>query len=299
MDYDGINRFKHPDVVHTKPNLDDVMKYVGPQYSAKWKVLGTLLSLPSPKLNIIEYDNHFSNCDLCLHEMFAEWLNFPTATWKNLFTALDSPAIHSNFDEACLDTLRVSSVDDGELEQFKHPDKVNSRPLLEDLKQHFSPQYATDWKTIGILLELPAWKVAIIRANLRGRCVNQCNAMLQMWLETDPTASWTKLFNIIKSPVISSTSSEMMNQLKDKDMSGPSRFPDVDDGGLEQFKVSDKINTTPLLKDLYEYITPCYAADWKVIGTLLGLPIGKLKAIEIDYSYRVKDQCNEMFERWL
>ena len=40
------------------------------------------------------------------------------------------------------------------------------------------------------------------------------------------------------------------------------------------------VNTTPLLKDLYQHITPQYAADWEVIGTLLGLPSGDLKAIE-------------------
>ena len=289
---DGINRFKHPDIVHTRPEIRDVAEYIIPEYAAEWKVLGTVLGLPSETLAAIEYDNRF-RCHACSFEMFAKWLDYSTATWEKLFTALESPAIHSNFDEGVSGHLRVSSVDDGGLEQFKHPDKANSRPLLEDLKKHFSPQYATDWKTLGILLELPAREVATIQLDFNG-CVNQCNAMLQMWLETDPIASWTKLFNVIKSPAISSTP----NQLKDRGMSSPSRFPDMDDGGLEKFKVSDKINTKPLLKDLYEYITPRYAEDWKVIGTLLDIPIGELKTIDIeaDYAYRVKDQCNKMFE---
>ena len=59
------------------------------------------------------------------------------------------------------------------------------------------------------------------------------------------------------------------------------------------------VNTTPLLKDLYQYITPQNAADWKVIGTLLGLPSGTLQAIEAGYPTNVKWCCNQMLEKWL
>ena len=59
------------------------------------------------------------------------------------------------------------------------------------------------------------------------------------------------------------------------------------------------VNTTPLLKDLYLHITPQYAADWKVIGTLLGLPSGELKAIEGGWPTNVKWCCNQMLEKWL
>ena len=59
------------------------------------------------------------------------------------------------------------------------------------------------------------------------------------------------------------------------------------------------VNTAPELKDLYQHITPQYAADWKVIGTLLGLPSGELKAIEAGYPTNVKWCCNQMLEKWL
>ena len=59
------------------------------------------------------------------------------------------------------------------------------------------------------------------------------------------------------------------------------------------------VNSTPLLKDLYQHITPQYAADWRVIGTLLGLPQGELKAIEAGYPTNVKWCCNQMLEKWL
>ena len=59
------------------------------------------------------------------------------------------------------------------------------------------------------------------------------------------------------------------------------------------------VNTTPLLKDLYQHITPQYAAEWKVIGTLLGLSSGRLKAIEAAYPTNAKRCCNQMLEKWL
>ena len=59
------------------------------------------------------------------------------------------------------------------------------------------------------------------------------------------------------------------------------------------------INGTPLLKDLYEYITPTYAADWKVIGTLLGVPNGELKIIQATFPTDLKRCCNNMWETWL
>ena len=58
-------------------------------------------------------------------------------------------------------------------------------------------------------------------------------------------------------------------------------------------------NSAPSLKDLYQHITPQYAADWKAIGTLLGLPSGELNAIEAGYPTNVRWCCNHMFEKWL
>ena len=55
----------------------------------------------------------------------------------------------------------------------------------------------------------------------------------------------------------------------------------------------------PSLKDLYQHITPQYAADWKVIGTLLGLPSEELRAIEAGWPTNIKWCCNQMLENWL
>ena len=57
--------------------------------------------------------------------------------------------------------------------------------------------------------------------------------------------------------------------------------------------------STPLLKDLYNHITPHHAARWKVIGTLLDLPSGTLDIIEHDNHHKAVPCCNAMLKKWL
>ena len=47
----------------------------------------------------------------------------------------------------------------------------------------------------------------------------------------------------------------------------------------------------------HEHITPRYSVDGKVIGTLLGLPSGELKAIEAGYPTNVKWCCYQIVSR--
>lgn len=59
------------------------------------------------------------------------------------------------------------------------------------------------------------------------------------------------------------------------------------------------VKSAPSLKDLYELVTPDYGAEWKVMGTLLGLPKGELNIIAANYPTNAKRCCNEMLEKWL
>ena len=79
-----------------------------------------------------------------------------------------------------------------------------STPLLKDLYQHITPQYAADWKVIGTLLGLPSGELKAIEAGYPTNVKWCCNQMLEKWLEMDPTASWVKLFAAIESPAVSS-----------------------------------------------------------------------------------------------
>ena len=81
---------------------------------------------------------------------------------------------------------------------------VTTKPKLKDLAQHFTPQYATQWKEIGTLLNLPSEELNIIEHNNFFKTKKCCNAMWNKWLEVDTTASWEKLITVIKSPAVSS-----------------------------------------------------------------------------------------------
>ena len=59
------------------------------------------------------------------------------------------------------------------------------------------------------------------------------------------------------------------------------------------------MNTTPSLRDLQHHFTPQYAAQWRVIGTQLGLPSGRLDIIEHDNCDKAIPCCNAMLRKWL
>ena len=82
---------------------------------------------------------------------------------------------------------------------------MSAAPLLKDLYQHITPQYAADWKVIGTLLGLPSGELKAIEAGYPTNVKWCCNQMLEKWLEVDPTASWGKLFTVIESPAVSSS----------------------------------------------------------------------------------------------
>ena len=214
-------------------------------------------------------------------------------------------SMFNQFSDKCMSgPLGFSDMDGRGLEKFKDHDKVNTIPSLKDLYEHITPQYAAEWKKIGIQLGL-CTSIGELKAIEVGYPTNDkwyCNQKLKKWLEMDPTASWRKLFTVIESPAVSGNSgkmSSMFNQFSDKCMSGPLGFSDMDGRGLEKFKDHDKVNTILSLKDLYEHITPQYAAEWKVIGTLLDLSSAELRAIEAKFPTNVKWCCNQMLEKWL
>ena len=59
------------------------------------------------------------------------------------------------------------------------------------------------------------------------------------------------------------------------------------------------LNSQPKLKDLYNLITPTYAAHWKVIGILLGIEKGILDATEVAFPTNTLWCCNKLLETWL
>ena len=85
---------------------------------------------------------------------------------------------------------------------------MNSTPSLNDLYQHITTDYATNWKIIGRLLGLPDEQLDVIEAVYPTNVERCCNKMLEKWLKVDATACWGKMLAVIKSPVLSSASNK-------------------------------------------------------------------------------------------
>ena len=75
--------------------LKDLYEHVTPRYAVHWKVIGTLLGLPTETLDIIEYDNcNRGGVVACCNAMLVKWLEVDKdASWKKMFKAIQSPAV--------------------------------------------------------------------------------------------------------------------------------------------------------------------------------------------------------------
>ncbi|XP_065911615.1 uncharacterized protein [Dysidea avara] len=92
----------------------------------------------------------------------------------------------------------MANVDGKGLEQFK---MINT-PALKELHRHVTPQYAAEWREIGVELGLTDAKLREIEANNPRNVKQCCNRMFSEWLRMDTTASWEKLFTAIESPAV-------------------------------------------------------------------------------------------------
>ena len=91
-----FKQFKDLNKVDTRPSLKDICEHIIPQYAVKWKVIGTLLGVPSGAMDVIEVDQHTS-VERCCIEMFVKWLDIdPNASWRNLITIIESPAVSAS-----------------------------------------------------------------------------------------------------------------------------------------------------------------------------------------------------------
>jgi len=81
---------------------------------------------------------------------------------------------------------------------------ATSVPQLKELHNHITPLYAAHWRVIGTQLGLPTGRLDIIEHDNYHKAELCCNAVLEEWLEVDPSASWNKLLSVIQSPAVSS-----------------------------------------------------------------------------------------------
>jgi len=82
-------------VLNSTPLLKDLYTLITLNYAAHWKEIGVLLDIPEGRLAAINSD-YPSNSVKCCNEMLAIWLKRNTsAKWKDIITAVDSPAVSS------------------------------------------------------------------------------------------------------------------------------------------------------------------------------------------------------------
>ena len=91
------------------------------------------------------------------------------------------------------------------------------KPLLKDLENLITPNYACCWKEIGIQLKIPAGILNSIEIGFQTNPTWCCNEMWMYWDEVDPKASWDDIIKAIDSSVIIA----MMNSFKNVSVSVP------------------------------------------------------------------------------
>ena len=77
----------------TAPSLKDLHQHIAPRYARQWRVIGTLLGLPSAALDTIEHNCHCEAGQCCCVMLFKWVVVDPTASWRKLFTVIESPAV--------------------------------------------------------------------------------------------------------------------------------------------------------------------------------------------------------------
>jgi len=113
-------------VAQGRPHLKDLCNTVVPKYAAKWELLGTLLGLPKPKLETIQYDCHHKAEECCL-AVLAEWLNCDlNASWETIENATKSIS----------EIEKSKKILQWRYEKlFIEPPKVSSKPALPGKRQ--------------------------------------------------------------------------------------------------------------------------------------------------------------------
>ena len=73
----------------------------------------------------------------------------------------------------------------------------SERPKLSELSEFVTPEHASDWKTIGCLLQLSSGTIGIIEHDCHHKAVECCNEMFTKWLDIDSKATWKRIKEVL------------------------------------------------------------------------------------------------------
>ena len=85
---------------------------------------------------------------------------------------------------------------------FVFPAVYSKRPRLKELQNLVTPYYAASWKEIGLQLGIAQGILQSMEINFQTDVGTRCDEMFTEWLDTDVTASWGKLIQVIYSPTV-------------------------------------------------------------------------------------------------
>ena len=74
---------------------------------------------------------------------------------------------------------------------------VHDTPMLKDLHNLVTPEFATSWRNIGSALGITNSLLDIIEYDHHHKAEDCCNAVWEQWLDMDSTATWNKIFQVI------------------------------------------------------------------------------------------------------
>ncbi|XP_065899282.1 NLR family CARD domain-containing protein 3-like isoform X2 [Dysidea avara] len=191
---DVFEQFRFGSKASQKPTAKDLLVYVNPHISQTWFEVGILLAIPVHKLQEIERD-HGNDVESSCMRMLVEWSLGRSATWEKLLSVIDSvfksikPIVAENQDNVCLN-----------LDYFRT--KASAIPTLKDLFKYVTPEYASNWKRIGILLGMSVGVLNAIERSFPTDTNWCCERMFEKWLAMDTAPSWNKIFLAIDSCTI-------------------------------------------------------------------------------------------------
>ena len=88
----------------------------------------------------------------------------------------------------------------------------SKKPLLKHLQNLVTPYYAASWKEIGLQLGIAQGILQSIEIKFQTDVEICCDEMFTEWLDTDVTASWGKLIQVVYSPAVT----EIINTFSSK-----------------------------------------------------------------------------------
>ena len=177
---------------------------------SKWMILGTLLTIPHPSLQLIE-ENHPENKNHQFME-FLELMIQQGITWRTLVETLRKNPLKLNTEARDLQKALQVHLGGGASVPLASVPGINNKPQLQEVLFLF--QGLVNWQLVAIYAGLEQHMVQIIEANKRNNISDQVIAMITQIFKTKPNTTWTTLIEALDKAGEFEIKDEMIEWLK-------------------------------------------------------------------------------------